>query len=183
VNYAWIAGIIYFLFGFAEGIVDYMRFEEVPVYFELIYTGVKALMIVTSILFFIGFVEIGTYYKNSLLKITAYLMMGSLLVIELYDIISIFSPMTGEEFIFIKGVEAVAFGAIDIFFGIALIQMRKELGNSALGAGIMEVLVGIFFLTFILAMVGLLFMIPAIILEVVILFKFYDKIRNQEVRE
>jgi transcriptional regulator with XRE-family HTH domain len=178
VQWAWIAGIAYFLTILAETAVDYLRFEEMPMYFTLIYTSVKALVMVSCVMFMLGFVEAGSFYKNSLLKISAYLMMGSLCVIEFYDIISIFSGMTAEEFMFTKGMEAVIFGGVDILFGIALIQLRHVMGTSALVAGILEILVGLFFVTFLLAFIGLFFMVPAIILEIVVLYKFYDKLTS-----
>lgn len=178
VHWAWVAGIIYFLSIIAEAVVDYIRFDDVPVYFPLIYTTVKAIVIISFTLFMLGFVESGNFFKNSLMKISAYLMIGSLFVIEFYDIISVFSSMNSEEFMMIKGMEAVVFGGVDIVFGIALIQLRKVLGNSALVAGILEILVGLFFVTFFLAFIGLFFMIPAIILEVIVLFKFYDQLTS-----
>ena len=176
VHWAWIAGIIYFLSIIAESVVDYLRFDDMPIYFPLVYTTVKSLVIISCILFMLGFVEAGNYFKHSFLKISAYLMLGSLCVIEVYDIISIFSSITTEEFLDTKGMEAVVFGGIDILFGIALINLRKELGGIALAAGILEILVGVFFVTFLLAFVGLFFMVPAILLEIVVLFKFYDRL-------
>jgi len=176
----WIAGIIYFVMGLFETGVDYMRFdEEIPFYFPLLYTAVKTLVMISFIYFMIGFVEVGKSFDSPLLKISSYLMIGSLLVIELYDVISIFSPMTSEEFMFIKGGEAVAFGGIDVVFGIALLRLGKILGTSSKVAGIFEIIVGAFFITFILAFLGLIFLIPAIIMEVILLHKCQDILRSK----
>ncbi len=171
---AWISGIVYFLIGFAEVIMDNWRFEGPPAYFPLLYTTVKLLILVSFVCFMLGFVESGKYFKNALVRISAYLMLGSMAVIELYDILSVFSDMDGKEFMMIKGFEAVAFGGIDIVFGIALIQLRKVLGTTALLAGILEIIIGFFFLTFFLAFFGLFVMIPAILLEIIVLYKVYD---------
>jgi len=177
----WIAGIIYFVLGFFEAGLDWARFEQdLPFYFPLIYTAIKVLVIVSFLFFMLGFVEVGRTYKNSILKISAYLMICSFAVIELYDIISIFSEITWEEFIMIKGGEAVAFGGVDLVFGIALLRLGKELGTSATLAGIFEIIVGVCFVTFILAFIGLFFLIPATIIEVILLYKCRDLLLAQQ---
>lgn len=176
---AWIAGIIYFVFGMFETVVDYQRFEEeLPYYFPLLYTGVKIIALTTFVFFMLGFVEVGKVYKSSLLKISAFLMMGSLIVIELYDIVSVFSSMTAEEFLLIKGSEAVIFGGIDIVFGIALLRLGDGLGITPKLAGIFEIMVGVFFVSFVLAIFGLFLLIPATILEIIVLYKAYDMLQS-----
>ncbi|VAW27649.1 hypothetical protein MNBD_BACTEROID06-1503 [hydrothermal vent metagenome] len=176
---AWVAGIFYFLLGFLESGLDYVRFEEnLPYYFPLLYTSVKVLVAITFVFFMMGFIEIGKYFENSLLKISSYLMISSLVVIEVYDVISFDPSTTWEEFYLIKGTEAVAFGGIDIVFGIALLLLGKKLGVLSKAAGIFEIIVGAFFITFFLAFIGLIAMIPAIILEIIILYKFYDKLQT-----
>ena len=104
----WIAGIVYFVLGFIEAGVDYSRFDaNNSIYYSLVYTVVKALSLISFGLLMIGFVEVGKTFKSSLLKIGSYLMLGSFAVIEIYDIVSIFSTITEEEFWLIKGSEAV----------------------------------------------------------------------------
>lgn len=180
VKIAWMAGIIYFVLGIFESGLDFMRFEDdLPYYFPLAYTAVKIIASISFMFFMKGFIEIGKHFNNSLLKISSYLMIASLLVIEIYDIISLGQSMSWEEFYLIKGTEAVAFGGIDIVFGIALILLSKKLGVIATVAGVFEIIVGVFFITFFLAFMGLIAMIPAIILEIIILYKFYDKLRTQ----
>lgn len=180
-NIGWIAGLIYFIFGFGEAIVDYFRFEnDLAIYFPLIYTGVKTVVTVAYIFFMIGFIEAGKMLKSSLLKISALLMLGSMAVIELYDILSIFSGLSSEEFVMVKGFESVAFGGVDIVFGIALIKIRKQLGLVASAAGLFEIIIGLCFVSFFLAFLGLIFMIPAVLLEVILLFKCYELVQGKE---
>ncbi|MCF6359951.1 MAG: helix-turn-helix domain-containing protein [Cyclobacteriaceae bacterium] len=180
VKIAWVAGIIYFLVGIFESGLDYVRFEEnLPYYFPLLYTATKLMVAVTYLFFMIGFIEIGKYFENALLKIASYLMVASLVVIEVYDIISYSPEMAWEEFYLIKGTEAVVFGGIDIVFGIALLLLGKKLGVISKVAGIFEIIVGAFFITFFLAFIGLIAMVPAIILEIIILYKFYDEMKTQ----
>ena len=178
---AWIAGIIYFVLGILESGLDYVRFEnDLPYYFPLFYTSVKVLVAVTYVFFMMGFIEIGKYFDNALLKITSFLMIASLVVIEVYDVISFGPTMTWSDFYLIKGTEAVAFGGIDIVFGIALLLLGKQLGVISKVAGIFEIIVGGFFITFFLAFIGLIAMIPALILEIIILYKFYDGLQTSK---
>ncbi len=178
---AWIAGGVYFILGLFELVVDYIRFEEeITVYFSLIYTAVKILAGVSFVFFMIGFFEVGKQFKSSLLSISSFLMMGSLSVILLYDVISIFSDMTSEEFIMTKGAEAILFGGIDILFGIALFRMGDRLGVSARAAGTFEIISGALFLTVILAFLGTFTLLAANLLEVVLLYKCYTMISEEE---
>lgn len=181
INIGWIAGLIYFIFGFGEAIVDYLRFEDdLAIYFPLLYTGVKSILLVSYIFFMIGFIEVGKTFKSSLLKISAFLMLGSMTVIELYDILSIFSNLSFDEFMMVRGFEAVAFGGVDIVFGIALIKIGRHLRSTASVAGIFEIIVGICFVSFFLSFLGLFFMIPAVILEIIVLYKCFEIVQGKE---
>lgn len=176
---AWVAGIVFFASGIFETAVDYTRFDDYGIYFSFVYILVKAVVIISAIFFYLGFVEIGRMQKSSLLKIGTILLMGSWCLVEFYDIITFFSDMTSEEFLIIKGTEAVMFGGFDIIFGIALFRLGKELGASAKVAGIFEIIAGICLVSFILSLVGLFMLIPAIILEIIVLYKCYDKIQTE----
>lgn len=175
---SFIAGIIFFVSAIAEAATDFSRFDvNLPFYFPLVYTLVKLVVVASYVVFMIGFVEVGEYFKSSLLKVGAYMMLSTLIVIELFDIISIFSGMTADEFWRIKGAEAVIFGGVDIVFGIALFLLAKSLGTISQIAGVVEILVGICLISFFLAFLGLFLMIPATILEVIILYKCYEMLQ------
>lgn len=176
---AWMAGIIYLVLSLFETGLEFMRFnEELPYYFSLMYTSIKIIAVLAYVVFMLGFVEIGKYFENGLLKITSYLMIASLVLIEIYDIISLGPGLTWKDFYMLKGTEAVAFGGIDIAFGIALVLLAYKLGSLSKVAGIMEIIVGGFFITFFLSFIGLIAMIPAIILEVIVLYRFCNKLEN-----
>jgi transcriptional regulator with XRE-family HTH domain len=173
---AWIAGAIYFVLGLLEAVADFNRFtEDLPFYFNLVYTSIKLVAVISFVLFMMGFVIVGEQYKSSIIKIGAWLMAATVAIMGIYDIISLFSPMTEEEFWLIKGGEGVMFGAADIVFGIGLFKLTKELGNMAKVAGVLEILAGAMFLTFLLALPGLFVWTAAIAVEVVILYQCYDR--------
>ncbi len=173
---AWIAGAVYFLLGVFEAVADFTRFtDDLPFYFNLVYTSIKLVAVISFVLFMMGFVVVGERYNNSIVKIGAWLMAASVAIIGIYDIISLFSPMTEEEFWLIKGGEGVMFGAADIVFGIGLFKLTSELGNMAKVAGVLEIIAGAMFLTFILGIPGLFAWSAAIVVEVVILYQCYDR--------
>ena len=177
----WVAGIIYFVFGLIETGVDFSRFDpNNPIYFSLIYIAVKAISLVSFGLLMIGFVEVGKMFGSSLLKIASYLMIGSFAVIELYDIVSLFSGITETEFWMIKGGEGIIFGSIDVIFGIALFKLGKEMGTIGRAAGIFEIVAGALFVTIILAFLGLFLLIPATILEIILLHKCFERLKSSE---
>jgi len=179
IQIGWIAGIVYFVIGFIETGMDYSRFGgDDAVYFSLIYTLVKTISLVSFGLLMLGFVAVGTTYKSSLLKISAYLMIGSFAIVEFYDIISIFSQISAEDFILIKSSEAVIFGSVDIVLGIAIFRLGTDLGVIAKVTGIFEIVAGALFVTFILAFFGLILLIPATILEIILLHKCYENLSS-----
>ncbi|WP_422359560.1 helix-turn-helix domain-containing protein [Reichenbachiella sp.] len=177
---AWILGIVYFMTGIAEAFLDFYRFEtDLPIYYSWIYTSAKLIILATYIFFMLGFVEIGKLHKSSWLKISSFLMIGSMSIMELYDIITLFSKFSEEEFFLIKGIEGVAFAGIDMAFGISLFKLAKELGDLAKVAGLLEIGAGLCFLTFILGFVGLFILLPAIVLQIIIIYKVYDKLASE----
>ncbi len=177
-NLAWIMGIIYFLSGFGEFWVDYVRFVSSSHYFPLIYTAVKLLVLVSFSAFIFGFVKIGEWFMSDFLRISAYLMIATLGIILLFDIISLFGDFTESEFLSIKVVESVCLGAVEVLFGIAILRLGSKLGTAATVAGIFEIIVGACFVTVLLIPVGLFLLIPATILDIVVLFKAHNQIQK-----
>jgi transcriptional regulator with XRE-family HTH domain len=136
----WIAGVVYFVLSIVDVTVDFSRFElDLPTYFPFLYILVKAIVATSFSLFMLGFLAIGKTEKSPLLQIAAYLMAGSLIIICIHDSISVFSSISYEDFMGIKGIEAVAFGGIDVLFGIAIFRLASKMGMMAKVAGILEI--------------------------------------------
>jgi hypothetical protein len=74
--------------------------------------------------------------------------------------------------------KALMYGATAVAFGAGLLRLRETLGRTAEFAGILEVVIGIAFLSVILFMAGLILMIPAEILEIYILFKYSGSLKS-----
>lgn len=174
----WIAGIVYFLLGSLETLVDYWRFEEALLAsFGLLYTAVKLLAVASFTAFMLGFAALGKVFSRELVSIAAYVMIAAVTIIGIYDVISLFSGLTATEFVTVKGIEAMIFGSADVLFGAALLTLRQRLGTVALLAGIGEVLVGICFITVLLAIPALVLLIPVTVLEIVLLYKAYQQLQ------
>ncbi len=173
-KWGWIGGIIYFALGIVEVLLDFSRFDyDLPVYFPLVYTSVKLLTLASFSLFMIGFVEVGKIANGYLVQIGAYILLGMMAIIEIYDVVSLFSDCTVDEFLQLKAIEGVIVGGVEIIFGIGLFRMGAQLGIISKVAGVMEIVIGAFFLTLILGFVGLFLLIPATIIEIALIYKCY----------
>ena len=186
---AWISGIVYFIVGFPEALLDITRFEEErlgfldfwhpSVWTSTIYTLVKIISLVTFSLMMLGFLKLGDLFNNALLKIAVYLMISIAALIVLLDIISIYNRWDEDFMTPILVAGAIALGGVAIVFGAGLIKLQDAMGKIALVAGILELAIGFFFITVILFFFSLLLMIPAIILEIVLLYKAQEYLENR----
>jgi len=69
---------------------------------------------------------------------------------------------------------------IGILFGVSLINLQKSFGQLPIIAGIFEIFAACFFLTLLLAFVGQIILIPAELLEIVILYKTVEIIKSKQ---
>ena len=175
-TFAWISGIIYFVLGVPEGIADWFRFSEDELVFGT--AGHLALKIGSFVFYaftLYGFLIAGRLLKNYLMKITSVLMLFALFFFYLFDCISLFKTSIAVEAIIVA--ESILTGILGILFGIAIIKSQKQLESLAYVAGGMEILAAFFLLTIVLAPLGLLLLLPAIILEVVLLYKLSTMVK------
>lgn len=176
-TFAWISGIIYFLLGVPEGIADWYRFSSDELIFGT--TGHLALKIGSFIFYaftLYGFLLAGKLLKNYLMKIISILMLFALFFFYLFDGISLFKPSIAVEAILVA--ESILTGILGVLFGIAIIKSQKKLGSLAYVAGGIEILAAFFLLTIVLAPLGLLLLLPAIIFEVVLLYKLSAMVKE-----
>lgn len=178
IKFAWICGLIYFLSGFVEFAVDYARFYEN----ELIisnggYISVKFIAMITYIYFLWGFVLSGKIFNNYLLKIGAYFLIGTTLLFYGYDMISLYYNPFYTEYVLV--VQSIFCGIGAFVFGFALLRLGKPMGNISQIAGGLEIASGVFFILVFLAWLGLIFMIPSILIQIVLLYKIGEIVKTQ----
>ena len=188
-KFAWIAGIIFFIIGFFEIYAEYSRFEYNRIDYtnpffersEVTYTNpfyiiVKLVSLISFSVFIYGFVSIGDLFKNRFLKIVSFLLLVTYSLVITLDIISLYFNLIFLNITLV--IEIISLGSIQLLFGISLLSLSKKIGNIALAAGVVEILTGILFISVIFVFAGLITYIPAIILEIVILYKTSEYLKN-----
>jgi transcriptional regulator with XRE-family HTH domain len=172
IKYAWIAGIVYFLLGFAIADLDLLRSKDnLFITGKVIYIILKLFIIITAYYYFGGFVVIGSKLKNHILVISSLITIFAIALFSFYDIISLFYNSIEKQTI--DGGKSISFGIIGIVFGVGLIRLNKYYGSSASLAGFFNIIEAFFFLTLILWFVGAILTIPTEIFEIIILYKAY----------
>ena len=189
-NVSFIAGIVYFVLGFVEmgyyttsffDLDSQTNWSNLPIknygsYSENgIYIFIKIISIISFSLLMRGFVLVGSYYKNYLVELMAFVMIIMHIIFEISDIVSINFENSLVEFIMIS--KAVTFGVIMIFFGVGLYRLKSHLGNLPKITGILEIITGVCFATVFLSVFGLIFLTPLELLELLLLYKVASKIR------
>lgn len=189
-NVSFIAGIVYFVLGFVEmgyyttsffDLDSQTNWSDLPVrnygsYSDNgIYIFIKIISIISFSLLMRGFVLVGSYYKNYLVELMAFVMIIMHIIFEISEIVSINFENSLVEFIMIS--KAVTFGVIMIFFGVGLLRLKTHLGNLPKITGILEIITGICFATVFLSVFGLIFLTPLELLELLLLYKVASKIR------
>lgn len=178
-NIAWVFGVIYFLIGFLEGAADHFLFTEDRLIFSNgIYIAVKVISLISFIFYQRGFILIGGLFRNYLLKIISFILITAIILLNTYQIISIFNNSVEAEFV--AGASALTFGFIGIMYGISLLRLKKSVGNISIYAGLLQIIAGLFLITIVLAFVGLIIYIPAELIQIIIIFKVIEIIKRKQ---
>ncbi len=178
-NIAWVSGILYFLIGFFEGAAEYFRYKDNELIFSTtMYVIIKISYLITFILFQRGFVFIGGLLKNYLLRITSFILIFGHILIIGYDVASIFYDSVERQYIL--GSEAIVFGCIGILYGISLRRLWRSIGSAAKWAGNFEILAGCLFLTIVLSFMGFILLVPAILIQIIIIYKSIDMMKSKQ---
>ncbi len=178
-NIAWVFGVIYFILGFLEGPVEYLRLVEKEIILsDTVYVVLKTFIIISFLFFQRGVIIIAGIFENYLLKIITVILMGAYVLIIGYDIVSTFYDSLEGELIVLGA--SVSMGGIGIIYGVALRRLDKSLGRTAELAGIFEIVAACFFLTVILSFIGLIIQIPAVLFEIIVIFKAIEVIKSKQ---
>ena len=167
---AWIFGIVYFFIGFVETAADYYQFTAtVSLLNTLTYIGIKTVSAISVVFFFLGFYTIAVRYNSQLLKVITILLMTAFVISNCIDVLSthIIDGTIAVRLI----IECIVFGGLQMVFGIGILQLKSKLGQFAQVIGILEIIIGVSFGTVIFASFGLFLLIPAVIIEVLLLYK------------
>lgn len=178
-NIAWISGLVYFLLSFFEAYLDFSRlYDDTLVFGKAGNIIIKLLILTSFILFARGFVLAGKIFKIYLLKISAFILIFISAVYYIYDIASIYTEAFDTDFVI--GAASLTYGIGGIFFGIALFRLQNVIGILASISGVFELISAFFFLTVILGWLGLIFIIPTVLLQVVLLYKILSLLKSKQ---
>lgn len=170
-------GGLYFLLGFPEFYADWQRSIEGTIpYPTIIYIVLKVTSLIAFVLFIKGFWELGVQLQNNLLKFSSFVLILFSVLFYIYDIVSLFIEIIPME-LFLGGM-SLSFGAIGVVFGIGILKLKNLLGNMAIATGVFEIIVALFFFTIFLSWVGFFLMVPLTLLELVLLYKASQLIKN-----
>lgn len=175
---AWIAGIVYFVLGFAEIPADaYRIFENGALYPNYIYIPLKLVVLASIILFLRGFILTGNILNNYLLKIVVFIMLIFSVAYYALDIASLYFESLDHSVMMIA--QSISFGIVGILMGIAMLRLQKALGTLATVTGIFEIVAYACFAIVVLAAGGAMLLIPTIILEIIILYKVAQLVKEK----
>lgn len=181
---AWIAGIIYFVIGLIEGGMEYMMLEDdLTTYEKPFYILIKIAVIGSFFLFYRGLVAVGKLYDNYLLRIGAYLAIAAYFIVIVIDIFNAVIPMQEEVYIFIQAGASITVGAIGVIYAVGLIRLNRSVGTVAFMAGVLELIIAFCFITVVLFIVGFVLLVPAVLLEVLVLYKVQEGLSKREQSE
>jgi hypothetical protein len=163
-------GIIY-LIAYIPEYIYYLVYKNQTINenFTIILFITYIVSIISITIFFYGFIILGRKFNNN------YLIIGPLIVIiasifyYLLEICVLFFPEIKSNII--DSSFLVIFGLSGFVFGIGLINIRNIFKYLAFIAGIIELAIGLFFITIIFYIPGYILLIPAGILEILLLLK------------
>ncbi|MFD2935479.1 helix-turn-helix domain-containing protein [Spirosoma flavum] len=177
-----LAGAVYLVSQIILGAMDLTRITSDQGWesrMNTIYMSLTVVMVLSYTLFARGFIALSTVFENTLLKVVAYLLIMATAGLGILDVTSL-SVTDVERLWGPYAVAAVLFGALSIAFGIALIRLQDGMGELARLAGLLEIVVGCLLVTVVLFFITYVIIIPAVVVEILVLYRGYDYLSRSE---
>ena len=179
-----IAGAIYLTVEIILSVMDFAWFtkkSDWDQWINFVYIGLTITMIIAYTLFMWGFIKLSTVFQNGLLKAGSYLMMIAVLALGILDISTLWAEDI-ESLSLPYMTASVVVGSLTLTFGIGLIRLQDGMGELSRAAGVMEIIIGSALITVILFFIGYVVMIPAVIVEILVLYRGYEYLSKSEVQ-
>lgn len=144
-----------------------------------IYVGLTIVMIISNVLFARGFIVLSTVFENTLLKVAAYAIIVVVTGSGVLDIATL-SVDNIEDLWLPYSTAAVICGAISIVLGVALIRLQDSMGELSRIAGMLEIVIGCTLATVILFFIAYVVMVPAVVIEILVLYRGYEYLSGSE---
>jgi len=127
-----------------------------------------------------GFVIVGSTFNSYLLQIITVIIVVFMFFAGIYDMFTLGSNNYLDNLDQFAGVSrALTSGILQILFGISLLKLNSKLGIIVSVTAVFEIIVGVFFISIIGVFVGLFLLIPTEILEIIVLYKVVEKLKNK----
>ena len=144
-----------------------------------IYAGFTVVTVVSYVLFARGFIVLSKVFENVLLKAITYMLMIATAGMGILDVTSLSAEDVGSlELPY--AMAAVLFGVLSIVFGVSLIRLQDGMGELSRIAGMLEIVMGCMLVTVVLFFISYVIMIPAVIVEVLVLYRGYEYLSRSE---
>ena len=174
-KYAGVAGVLCVFFSLYEIILSILGpIFQIGIDSPFINVSILFLALITYVIFMYGFRLIGDRYKNSLLKITSYILIILQIVLLGSFLFMIYS--TGSMNMFVLVLIVILMGATTISFGIALLRFKSQVNSLAVSIGIIEIITGACLISVVLGVFSILLSIVFYILGSIMFFREAKKI-------
>jgi transcriptional regulator with XRE-family HTH domain len=178
-NIAWVCGTIYFLLGFAEFAFDYARYyEEEIILGNAGFISLKFIVLVVYIYFIRGFYILGELYNLYLLKIAALIVISLNILFYSYDMFSLYQELFYVEYVVV--IYSIFYGIGGVLLGYAMLKLNSFLGNIATITGGLKIASGVLLITVFLGILGYILLIPAVLLQIVLLYKVVTLLKAEK---
>lgn len=171
-----LAGVVYLVTQIILGAMDVAWFVTERAWgfnLQAIYIGLTAIMLVAYVLFARGFIALSDVFENTLLKVVSYMFIVGMVGMGILNVTTL-SAKNFETLWFPYAIAAVMLGALGIVFGVALIRLQDGMGVLSRVAGILEIVMGCMMITVILLFLTYVILIPAVVLEILVLYRGYE---------
>lgn len=154
IQWAAVLGVLYLCLSFVEGFIEIGYFYDFGIEVSgVTYSLIKLGIMLSFSVFYYVFYIIGKKLDDGLLKVSAIVLIGLIVLSSINDISVFYTGYISIEFSLMM--TSVVFGIGYTLLGIALLMRKKLLGNLALVSGIFGIVSGVGFTTIIMALPAL----------------------------
>jgi transcriptional regulator with XRE-family HTH domain len=180
-----LAGAVYLVSQIILGALDIVWLiseHDWEFWMNAVYISLTMVMVISFTLFARGFIALSTVFENTLLKVVSYMLIIGTAGLAILDVTSL--SVTEVELLWIPySVAAVLFGALSIVFGVSLIRLQDSMGEISRIAGILEIVIGCMLVTVVLFFVSYVVLVPAVVLEILVLYRGYEYLSRPEAEQ
>lgn len=173
-RFSFVAGIIYLVFAIIESIFDASLFigeDDFSVAEGYFYNFVKMGALVLFMMFMMSFYKLGQLYDNLLMKVsTVFLIILTVLFIT-EDVVVYWMQVDLYSGLLMR---SLIVGLLYVLFASAFLHLSRGKGNLYLVTGVIGLLTGVCFMTYVLAVPGLILLTAFELLLIVLLHKEYQ---------